>query len=295
MATARLPSWRDIDWRDRASVPSLGQTLITLLVALVFFPVLSLTVWESRQAISTIERDVQSNLNAIARDLSIELYLWHQPYRKAMQTLAESAAAGDDDLDAKLEAIAATLPSFLKLYVTDAEGRVVAAYPATNERGQSAISSNISDRPIFQTTRTRLQHQITGVRDDRANFDPHVTMSEPIVRDAQFAGIAYGSLNTDDIVQLLNTPINLSDRYTFSQIGVTLSDRQQRAIAIGSSPPLASSNWASTTKSIAFSNPTVPCAGFAIAPFPSGTRAVTSLAWSDWPKTLPNASTTKSP
>lgn len=216
---------------DRASVPSLQQTLITLLVALVFFPVLSLTVWESRQAISTIERDVQSNLNAIAQDLSIELHLWHQPYRKALQTLAESAAAGDDDLDAKLEAIAATLPSFLKLYVTDAEGRVVAAYPATNERGQSAIGSNISDRPIFQTTRTRLQHQITGVRDDRANFDPHVTMSEPIVRDAQFAGIAYGSLNTADIVQLLNTPINLSDRYTFSQIGVTLSDRQQRAIA----------------------------------------------------------------
>ncbi len=238
----------------RASVPSLQQTLITLLVALVFFPVLSLTVWESRQAISTIERDVQSNLNAIARDLSIELHRWHQPYRKALQTLAETAAARDDDLDAKVEAIAATLPSFLQLYLTDAEGRVVAAYLATDDRGQSAIGSDISDRPIFQTTRTRFQPEITGVRDDRAHFAPHVAMSEPIARDGRFAGIAYGSLNTGDIVQLLNTPISLSDRYTFSQIGVTLSDRQKRAIASttpGIDPTDAIALPSGTTRAIA--------------------------------------------
>ncbi len=219
----------------RDGAPSLQQTLLSLFVALVFFPVLTLTVWESRQAIANVETTVTTNLNAIASNLNTELRLWHKPYIQALQTLARDAAADErpnsEAIAQEVNAFGTALPGFLKIHITDPEGTIQFAYPHESDLGKSLFDLDASTASrLHQAQPNQLVH-IGDLHGDILDGTPHVDLSLPIARDDRVVGTIFGWLNVETLTQLLRSSTAELPNPRLDGSQVTLLDRQSRIIA----------------------------------------------------------------
>ncbi|NET25019.1 response regulator [Okeania sp. SIO1I7] len=192
---------------------SFQQTIFNLLVAFILLPALILTIFNGQHILTIVEKDIQKELNAATIPLVNNLQFWYQKHLYAVEELAKIAAQIPDNEISTLQqstlVMKKAFSSFLKVYVTDASGNIIAAEPALNEFGESLLNLNISDKYGWSKLAKELQPQITDIHRDRASTAPYIGIMVPIVKDNSFQGIAYASLSIAKLGKLrqLNTQI----------------------------------------------------------------------------------------
>ncbi|HBB32937.1 MAG TPA: histidine kinase [Cyanobacteria bacterium UBA8803] len=208
---------------------SLQQTLFNLLVAFVLFPTLTIAVFNSQQALQKIESEIQTELKATSTALVTSLRFWYQQHLHGVEELAQIAAQSPNasavTWQQGTELMKRSFPDFLKIYVTDATGTIVASDPLSNEIGESIIGINMADQIELQKVKASLKPLFTDVHVDRASFVPHVGLAVPAIADNQFRGLVYGSLNLGRLMEILKANTQ-PDR-----LRATLLDHQSQVIA----------------------------------------------------------------
>ncbi len=193
---------------------SFQQTIFNLLMAFILFPALTLTIFNGQHILETIENDIQKELMAAKAPVANNLKYWYEKHLNVIAELAKIGTQTSDweraTLQQSISVIKKTFPSFLKIYVTDASGDIIAAKPEFNEVGESIFNLNISDKYNFREIAKKLEPKITDVHRDRASITPHIGIIIPIIRNNQFEGIAYGSLDLSQVSKFLklNTQVN---------------------------------------------------------------------------------------
>ena len=199
----------------------LQHTLFHLLVSFVFFPALTIMVLHSRSAMSNIEQSIQGELHYISTDIAVELRSWHQHSLNALTQLAEVAAHSDITaspvLQQRTELLQRTFPSIHQLFVTNAAGKVITAYPPINQTATDLTGLRMS------TIIKPMNTSEVWFENDEAS-SPMLIRRVPITRTRHFLG----NIVSKSDVRFID-PILKSFIYP-QEMKITLLDRQDRVL-----------------------------------------------------------------
>lgn len=221
-------------WQSREI--SFQEIFSSVLVTAVVLTVFCITVWQGRSTLPKIEENIYNRLSQVSTDFQETVRLWHQPHQQLLQAIADTAASegvNTTPVRSQIQLSHQAFPDFLKIYVTDANGRVSISVPATNERGETVVGQNFSGESYFQQVRQTKTLQISEVHQDAANQDPHFGTAIPIVTGDRFAGMVYGSISIDALQGVLkNITQNWENQKpTSSMLEVLLLGRDNRILA----------------------------------------------------------------
>ncbi|MBR8827856.1 MAG: response regulator [Gomphosphaeria aponina SAG 52.96 = DSM 107014] len=203
---------------------SLEQTIFNLLLAFVFFPVISLSVFHGQQQLRTLEREVQFELNQKANSIITNLNFWYEEHLLGLQEMARIAPISElEEIQKNTELIKNIFPSFLKIYVTDAAGKIIASYPRRNEVEETVIGMSIAGSEKWDQLRENQEIVLTDIYRSQADITPHLGLSVPIIYNDIWRGIAYGAMDLKEIKTMLTTQEN--------EVTITLLDRENKVIA----------------------------------------------------------------
>ncbi|NMF56559.1 PAS domain-containing protein [Pseudanabaena yagii] len=217
---------------------TIQQMLFHALLAFVFFPLLAIAILTGYQALNYIENEISNQLHANTAELVLDLKIWHQNNLRTLQEIAILAA--DDKSWERLQFGTTTLgkvnPSLLRIYVTDVQSNILAAFPNISDTDRAELSVSIGSSDLFQTTRTTLSTAFSNIHNnDHMISMPHVDMAVPVVRQNRFQGIVIGALDVPQIDKILakSTPNRKVEAF--------LIDRHKEIISV-SSPNLQLGN-----------------------------------------------------
>jgi len=209
---------------------SLRDSLFSLLVMLVLLPALLLTMLETRKEKGNLEAEVMANLQSMSANLQFHLDSWFQQHLQAVKDLARLASLSSMTAAAPLqhetEILKEAFPNFSSLHVENSLGRTIAFSPKVNEKGESTIGHDFSDRSWFKESKRTKQPLASELFHGRiAVFAPLIVITAPVMRDNQWLGTATGSLDLTMVQEMLR-------RYNLAKGAViTLTDSQNRVIA----------------------------------------------------------------
>ncbi len=200
-----IRQWLRYQSRDRHHL-TIQQMLFHALLAFVFFPLLAIAILTGYQALNYIENEISNQLQANTTELVLDLKIWHQNNLRTLQEIAILAA--DDKSWERLQFGTATLskvtPSLLRIYVTDAQSNILAAFPNISDTERAKLSVSIASSDLFQTARTTLSTAFSNIHNnDHMISIPHVDMAVPVVRQNRFHGIVFGILDIAQIDKIL--------------------------------------------------------------------------------------------
>jgi PAS domain S-box-containing protein len=228
-----LPVNKIFNIHTKKNTVSLQQTLSTLFISFVFFPALLLTVIYANQVFNKIEFDISRELNNSSTAFVTEVNFWYQQHLYGLQQLAKSlvftASQTDmvelDRLQESTTLMKQTFPGFLKMYIADASGRVIAAAPQLSQTEAALDRLTIANESIFARSKASLQPTLSNVHVDSVSPNPHVSIGVPIIRENRFQGLVYAALSLEQIEQLLRPNAEAMN------LQVTLVDRNNRTIS----------------------------------------------------------------
>jgi signal transduction histidine kinase/ActR/RegA family two-component response regulator len=209
---------------------SLKEYLFDLLVMMVMLPALLLTMLQIRHEKDNLESGIVAELSLMSTSLQLSIHSWFQQHLLAVQELARlagiSSLTPSPGLQHETEILKQTFPDFVGLHVENAGGRSVAFSPKVNERGESTIGHDFSDRRWFQDARVKKQPVVSELIRGRIGvFAPITVIAVPIIREHQFLGTAVGALDLKKVQDLLQP-------YGRGRIGgITLTDSHHQIIA----------------------------------------------------------------
>lgn len=236
MASLITTSWPSLRHLER-SLPyarlSLQQTIFNLFIAFVLLPALILTILNGKQVLHNVEVEIRSELNNTAQPLVADLNRWYNQHLHALDELARIAADLPDQPSAALSQSTTTLqralPGFLNLWVTNADGTVIAAQPAIDNFGAAAVGQSLSQTAIWQRAETGQQAILMDVQAEHLSRVPHLVLGVPRVKDDRLQRFVYASLNLDRLSEILK-------RYTqHDHLQLMLVDAQ--GLLVASSEP----------------------------------------------------------
>ena len=208
----------------------LREILFNLMVALVLFPVLGVMFVEGRSAMNRMELGIATNLKSLSGNVSRHLQSWYEQRLHAVRQLASLAAATPPVAANALQSLTETtkrmFPDFHNMYIADAAGTTIAFFPPVNEKGESTLNLNFSDRAYYKELKAGRSVVLSKVFMGRGGvFSPIVTLSAAVVVENQFKGYALAAL---DLARIRN----LVDQYSQEgQYRITLSDSENRIIS----------------------------------------------------------------
>ncbi len=222
-----LPINKIFNIHPKKNTVSLQQTLSILFISFVFFPALLLTVIYANQVFNKIEFDISRELNNSSTAFVTEVNLWYEQHLYAVKQLAKIASQTEmievDRLQASTAQMKQTFPGFLKMYIADASGRVIASSPEI-DRPAALNELTIANESIFAQAKVSLQPTLSDVHIDKLSPNPHVGIGVPIIRDNRFQGLVYAALSLQEIEQLIRPNTEVMN------LQVTLVDRNNRTI-----------------------------------------------------------------
>lgn len=179
---------------------SIQQAMFNLILAVILVPVLLIMVMNSRKTFLDIEGDITNKLRNTAIEARHLVNQFIQRHMEGVGALSDAAAGTgpvtSKDLQDKVRTIKGLFPYFHNMYVANAMGVTVAFYPERNEKGNSTIGLDFSDRAYYRELKRSLRPVMSDVFQGRGGvFLPIVTLSAPILEKGQFKGFALGALD----------------------------------------------------------------------------------------------------
>jgi len=224
----RSPSFeRNQGDRSRQTIQ---EILFHLLLAFVFFPIMTTAVLTGHQSLHYMENQIDTQLRSGTSALVGDLKVWH---RSNLLTLKELANLASDDknwerLQFTTTALGQVSPSFQRIYTTDAQGNVLSAFPNVSDKDRVSLSEYIDNAEIFQNIRSTLDIGFSDIHTDLKLATSHTDMVMPILKNNRFNGFVTGTLDIPQIANFLT-----EDAATW-KVEALLVDRHQKIIASNS-------------------------------------------------------------
>jgi len=181
---------------------SFQETLFNILVGLFLFPTLFITIVHGNQSLDAVRAEIQQELQRETEVTVSNVKTWYREHQDQLKVLASQAREFKNNtpgLQTNINIFKSAYPSFLKLYVTDAQGNIVAASPQENDQGQSLLGVNLADKLNLKKIAETKSIQVTEVHQDIVDNFPHIGFKVPVLKDGGFEGLAYGSINLDKL------------------------------------------------------------------------------------------------
>lgn len=227
-----LKQWFQKRQSDR-NQQTIQQMLFHLLLAAVFIPIFTIAILTGAQSFQNINLEIDSQLRASTSSLSSDLKFWHQHNSKILRELAEIST--DTQNLERLQFATTTLgkatSSFLSIYITDAEGSILTAFPNTSDSTRASLSKAISKEDIFQQVKSTLSIAFGDIHIDDMTSNPHIDAAVPIFKNNRFNGIVIAALDISHIKNFLTEKSKTWRTEAF------LLDRQNKIIS-STSPDL---------------------------------------------------------
>ncbi|MBD2182208.1 PAS domain S-box protein [Aerosakkonema funiforme] len=207
---------------------SFQQTLLNLFVAFVFFPSLTLMVLNGHRVIKDIETGINTQIISTNQEVVAYLESWYQRRVDTLEELAKVAAESGTDISDRLQQSTALIkrisPAFDNLYVTDAGGTIIAAYPVKNELGRSMLGLNIAKKHGFEKVKKYLKALITDGH-IHIHGEHEICLNVPVIVNKKFGGVVNATVDMRDISERMKSHISSQNLQTY------LIDNKGRIIA----------------------------------------------------------------
>ncbi|OIP76761.1 MAG: hypothetical protein AUK48_05350 [Oscillatoriales cyanobacterium CG2_30_44_21] len=189
--------------RDR---PKIQQILFNLLLAFVFLPVLSIASLTGYQSLQYIYSEISTQLSSNSIELSENVRAWHDQQLLILRKLAAIATESDFPKDLvrlqfATEALAKISPSFLRLYVEDAQANMITTFPQVTN-AENSLEHQV-EKKIFEQVKTTLNPVVSDVHTNKYDPAPHINIVVPMLKNGQFNGIVGVALDIAELKELL--------------------------------------------------------------------------------------------
>lgn len=203
------------------------STLIyNVIMIFVLIPILGFVMYEGQDKYNSFQEQAVNRIVSIADEVTQNLEVWFDYQMTPIIELAKEFAQEDliDDTQAKLELVRRLSPDYKTLYVADEEGKTLAFAPPVNEKGDSTLGLDFSDREYYQLVKEQKTPIVSDVFMGRGGvFEPIVCFNAPILQDNKFSGFVCGSSNLNSVTQILQA--------ISSELYISLLDSKQQVIA----------------------------------------------------------------
>lgn len=206
-----IPKWLESNKQNR--LISFQDNLFNVVIGFVFIPILLLTVINANQQFTRIENNIIIQLETYSNFLKNQIEYWQSLHFNSLQKLANEIERGYnfESTQQYISVVSKSLPSFLKIYVTDVQGNIINSVPVANEKEENITGINIYDSEKIQLSRQTLQPVFSDVHKDKISSIPHIGITIPIIRNQQWQGIVYGSVSVMEINSFLRSNVARKD------------------------------------------------------------------------------------
>ncbi|MFB2970542.1 PAS domain S-box protein [Aerosakkonema sp. BLCC-F183] len=214
----KLPIHKWINITQTKNTISFQQTLLNLLVAFVFFPSLTIIILNGHHVFREIETGIQIEIISATQEVVADLESWYQRRVDTLEELAKVAAESGMNVSDRLQQSTALIqrisPVFDNVYVTDAEGTIIAAYPIMNELGTSMLGFNIANQPGFQKVKTDLKALMTDSH-IHPNREDKTCLNVPVIANKKFRGLVNATVDMSDMSERMRSHISSQNLQTY--------------------------------------------------------------------------------
>jgi signal transduction histidine kinase len=204
-----------------------------LTALLVMVPTLFVIVVDNRREAIERQAELVTAMTAEQRGVQQQVSAWLEQHVAAARALSAAGARAAFRPASSLQDETARLrqlfPDFHNVYVADATARTIAFDPPINERGESTIGLDFSDRPYFaDLTRTHAPVVSEIFLGRGGIFVPIFSISVPVVEGGTLRGFGLGAVNVERLGARLGV------RGGDGNFTATLVDRDGRVVASSS-------------------------------------------------------------
>ncbi len=183
---------------------SFQDALFNVMVSFVLIPSLFLMILYSRLEFDKIKKDLVNKLEIVSSNLDISISSWFSNKLMTITKLSEevrnNSLVPSYELQEKLRTAKFYDSDFYNMYIANEKAVTVAFSPPKNNKGESTIGLNFSDRQYYKDLKTTMKPIVSDVFMGRGGiFEPIVTISSPVERENRFTGFVLGALNIDFI------------------------------------------------------------------------------------------------
>ncbi len=215
-----LPLERWLGLGSKKEPEPLFTIIFHTIAATLMLPTLLSMLLFQQGVLKSRHADAISTLKIETHDISERIASWFENHTGAIRNIAELGRDGAMQplpyLQKELTGIRTLFPDFHAVYLADSRATTFAFSPARNERGESTLGLNFSDRPYFKRLQQTGKPVVSDVFTGRASvFVPIFTISVPILKDGRLAGFGHGAVNLERLQQLFAKVANRHDmQYT---------------------------------------------------------------------------------
>jgi len=190
---------------------SLQQIVFILLAFFSITPLLIATIVTGRESIQEMEVQIESNLSQTGNIIVQEIDTWYNSNQLGLVALGKSIASlnpqsSDDQKKSITNYLATTqfiLPELSTLYVTDADGIIVAIVPESDSL-KKMLNTSIAGSKLWQRARQERQPVFSPVLIHNGSTHAEMNIAVPILKGLSFKGVVHGTLNLSEIDNILN-------------------------------------------------------------------------------------------
>lgn len=209
---------------------SFYQSIFTGLAAFILIPSLLLMFAQSRREIETIEKNILTDLDALAGLGKGQLELWHSQHLYALTSLANlSASPGitEEELQKATDNLKRGFFDYTRLHIDDTRGIALTFSPQTDDRGRSNVGLDFTGWDYFPIIKNTGQPYLSDIYMSRLGEKaPIVTMGVPILRNGAFDGYAVSNIDLNNLYTILKA----DSQFGRSQGYVSILDSRGKVI-----------------------------------------------------------------
>jgi uncharacterized membrane protein len=158
---------------------TIQQMLFHLLLAFVFIPLLTISILTGHHSLQNINQDITRQLQSSVSSLNMDLKFWHQ---RNIKTLRELASIGSEEnnldrLQFATTALGKVTPSFLSIYTTDVEGKILTAFSRTSDTNTDSLSQTMAKTDVFQQVKSTFSTTFGDIHIDKMTSKSHIDVA----------------------------------------------------------------------------------------------------------------------
>ena len=206
-----------------------NQVIFQVAAAFLMIPALGILLFLTRREVSATQTRMLDDIQLESQFTAHSISKWISDYTNATRVIAELGnnhpLHPSDELQDELKTIHQLFPLFHTVILADGMATNIVCDPPVNEKGESTIGINLSDRAWFKEMSSTLHPTISDVFTGQATiFAPIFVISTPIVNNGQLSHYGVGAINLNKLQQLLEQSSH------YQKISCTILDRHDKVV-----------------------------------------------------------------
>lgn len=171
-----------------------------LVTAFLMLPTLTLVLMQNYQSIASAQQRIVNRVIADANETQAVFEDWIDRHIRAVRVVGELGSIYSkgriERIQEELAHINRLFPDFHNVFLGDTDANTLVFHPMVNEKGESTIGINFSDRRWFQQLRDTLEPVVSSVFTARGGvFEPIIAIAVPFPNNGKLSHFGAGAVN----------------------------------------------------------------------------------------------------